>query len=162
MAAGCPHSAVVPAFDDANTVTFARHQPGADQRRSVVAAAPDGQPAQPLNTGGINFMAINLPPFRFRAAGRHGLRQAAARRGAQFRLHAQAVDQSSPLNGIVKNPLAQRLGPVLVFRQPQMMQVLHADDQRRRRFAPGNSGNRLLEPGKIGTCPAVLQRYGEA
>ncbi|SAU46967.1 Uncharacterised protein [Klebsiella quasipneumoniae] len=105
-------------------------------------------------------MAVDVPAVR--AAARHGVRQAAARRGAQIRLNAQTVDQAAVLDGIMKNLLAQRRVPAVVFRQPQMVQILHADDQRRRRLTPGDGGDGLLQLGQAGARAAVSTRHGEA
>ena len=78
-------------------------------------------------------MAADVPALR--ATGRHGVRQAAPRRGAQLRLDAQAVDEATVFDSIVKNLLAQRRVPGVVFRQPQMVEILHADNQRCRRLS---------------------------
>ena len=105
-------------------------------------------------------MAADVPALR--ATGRHGVRQAAPRRGSQLRLDAQAVDQATVFDSIVKNLLAQRRVPGVVFRQPQMVQILHADDQRRRRLTPGDGGDDLLQLGQAGARAAVSTRHGEA
>lgn len=160
MAAGGPHPGVIPAFHHANPGAVARHQPGAHPRRVLIASRPNRQPAQPFNAGGINFMAADVPALR--ATGRHGVRQAAPRRGAQLRLDAQAVDEATVFDSIVKNLLAQRRVPGVVFRQPQMVQILHADDQRRRRLTPGDGGDGLLQLGQAGARAAVSTRHGEA
>ncbi len=105
-------------------------------------------------------MTVDVPAVR--AAARHGVRQAAPRRGTQLRLNAQAVDQATAFDGVVKNLLAQRRVPGVVFRQPQMVQILHADDQRRRRLTPGDGGDGLLQLGQAGARAAVSTRHGEA
>ncbi|BFO11883.1 hypothetical protein GGER_43930 [Serratia rubidaea] len=56
--------------------------------------------------------------------------QAAARRGAEFRLYPQAVEQRAVPHRAVTDGAAQRLWPVGIGSQAQVMQILHADDER--------------------------------
>ncbi|SAW58643.1 Uncharacterised protein [Klebsiella pneumoniae] len=104
-------------------------------------------------------MAADVPALR--ATDRHGVRQAAPRRGAQLRLDAQAVDEATVFDSIVKNLLAQRRVPGVIFRQPQMVEILHADDQRCCRLSPGDGGDDLLQLGQTGARAAAGWRHGE-
>ena len=160
MAAGRAHSGMVPAFNNSDTVTCPGNQPGADMRVEIVASCPDSQPAQPFNSGGIEFVSVKAPAVG--GTGGNRLRQSPTRRRAEFRFNSQAVDQSTPLDGITIDLPTQRFRPAVAIRQTQMMQILHTDDQRRRRFSPRNGGNRLLQPGQIRPRPAILRRRGEA
>lgn len=56
VTAGGPHAEVIPAFHHADALAVGRNQPATDQRRVVVAARPQRQPAQSFDTGGINFV----------------------------------------------------------------------------------------------------------
>ncbi len=103
-------------------------------------------------------MAADVPALR--ATGRHGVRQAAPRRGAQLRLDAQAVDEATVFDSIVKTCWRSARAGV-VFRQPQMVEILHADDQRCRRLSPGDGGDDLLQLGQTGARAAAGWRHGE-
>ncbi|MNN08078.1 hypothetical protein D3C81_1209220 [compost metagenome] len=66
----------------------------------------------------------------------HGARQAAARRRAKFRLHAQRVDQRALLYRAGEDLPAHRLGPARVGpADGAMLEVGHGQDQRRGRVA---------------------------
>ena len=49
----------------------------------------------------------------------------------------------------------------VVFRQPQMVEILHADNQRCRRLSPGDGGDDLLQLGQTGARAAAGWRHGE-
>lgn len=104
-------------------------------------------------------MAADVPALR--ATGRHGVRQAAPRRGAQLRLDAQAVDEATVFDSIVKNLLAQRRGAGRRFPP-----AANGGDTACRRSAlspalPGDGGDDLLQLGQTGARAAAGWRHGE-
>ena len=106
VAARGAQAQVVPARHHANAGRVARHQEEAGaRRRFVVGAAPDREPVQPLDAGGVELVAVDLPSIAF--APRRGRGQAAARRRTERGLHAQGIDQCALAHRIAQHALAQ-------------------------------------------------------
>ncbi|EXF42663.1 hypothetical protein BAY1663_04921 [Pseudomonas sp. BAY1663] len=159
MAAGGAHAQMVPVLVDADAGAVAVHQPGADQRVGIVAARPDQVPGQAVAAGGID-LAPAQPPAVGAAPG-EGRRQAAAGRRAEFRLDPQGVDQRAALHRIQRQAPLPALGPARVGLHARMLQVLHDQDQRSGRLAPGHRRDhptRLVQPG-AGAAEAL--RHGQ-
>jgi len=78
VAGGGAHAQVVPAAHGAQAGRIVRHQKLAHPRRQLVGAAPDHQPVQAVDAGGVELVAADAPAL----GGAHGHRgrQSAARR----------------------------------------------------------------------------------
>ncbi|KEZ71194.1 hypothetical protein C5I_0126435 [Pseudomonas syringae pv. syringae FF5] len=97
-----------------------------------------------------------------RGAACDGAWQAAPRGRSQIGLDAQSVDQRALTHGLFGHLHAQMVRPVAVLLQPRMLQVLHDQNQRRRRLSPGHRADHLLSAGQVGTAAAQCGRNRQA
>src|SRR5471032_945465 len=135
VTAGCTHAEVIPRLAEPNAGCVAVHEERPDPRRDFVGTAPNSEPCQARTAGRIDLAAVENP--RVTAIGQTTDRagQTAARGRTQLRLHPQRVDERAVFHGIARYLFFQRLRPVWIGLQAQMIKTLHHEDQCRRRLA---------------------------
>src|SRR5471032_1094747 len=143
VTAGCTHAEVVPWLAEPNAGCIAMYQERPHARRAFVGAAPHCEPCQPGTAGRIDLAAVENPRVAVIGQATDRARQTAARRRAQFGLYAQRVDECAVFHGIARYLFFQRLRPVWIGLQAQMIKTLHHEDQCRRRLAASNRAYHL-------------------
>ena len=157
MAAAGAQAQMVPALLDAHARAARAHQEGTDLRFGIVGACPDRVPAQDGRARRVDLAPAQAPAFG--RAPRHRRGQAAARGRAQLGLHAQRVGQRHAAHRLLHQLPRQRLGPGRAgARHAALLQVLHAQHQRRRRAAVAYGANHFAELGH--RCLLAAQRPG--
>ena len=104
-------------------------------------------------------MAGDAPQFA--VAARHRRGNAAARRGAEFGLDAEGVDQRAVADDVLGDAAARAVEHTDP-RQAVKEQIGHDEDQRRRRFAACDGLDDLQRRRQVGTAAADFGGRGQA